>query len=104
MKQKREEAAAARAAAKAGRARARAEKAAEAEKSRLLPHQLEVIPWLGALGCREEESRVAAERCRDMADAPIEDRVKRALTWFGARIGRKVSFAPVPCGSAPMAP
>jgi hypothetical protein len=24
-----------------------------------------------------------------MADAPLEDRVKRALSWFGARLGRK---------------
>jgi hypothetical protein len=87
MQQKREEAAAARAAAKAARA---AEKAMEREKARLQPHQLEVIPWLLQLGCSKEQSRVAVERCCDMADAPLEERVKRALTWFGARIGRKV--------------
>ena len=98
MKQKREEAAKARAAAKAAKERVRAEKAAEAERSRLQPHQLELIPWLRVLGCRDNESRVAVERCRDMADAPLEDRMKRALTWFGARIGRKVSPA------APSAP
>ena len=90
MKQKREEAAKARAAAKAARERARAEKAAEAERARLRPHQLEVIPWLLELGCSKDQSRAAVERCRDMADAPLEDRVKRALSWFGARIGRKV--------------
>jgi hypothetical protein len=90
---------------KAAKDRARAEKAAEAERSRLQPHQLEVIPWLEQLGCRKDESRVAVERCRDMADAPLEERVKRSLTWFGARLGRKVlpvaaaaSDAPSPAG------
>ena len=79
-----------RAAAKAAREQARAEKVAEAERARLRPHQLEVLPWLLELGCSKDQSRVAVERCRDMADAPLEDRVKRALSWFGARIGRKV--------------
>ena len=96
MKQKREEAAAARAAAKVAKERARAEKAKAAEASRLQPHQLEVIPWLLQLGCREAECRIAVERCRDMADAPLEERVKGALRWFGARLGRKVSYAPAP--------
>jgi len=91
MKQKRAEAAAARAAAKAQRERARAEKAEQAEQSRLQPHQLEVLPYLHKLGCRDGESRVAAALCRDMADAVLEDRVKRALSWFGARCSRKVT-------------
>jgi len=97
MKQKREEAAAAKAAAGAARAaakaaaeRVKAEKAAEREASRLLPHQLEVIPWLRELGCSEAHSRIAVERCRDMADARLEDRVKQALRWFGARLSRTV--------------
>jgi hypothetical protein len=90
MKQKREAAAAARAAAKAAKERAKAEKAKAAEASRLQPHQLEVIPWLRELGWREAECRIAVERCRDMADAPLEERVKGALRWFGARLGRKV--------------
>ena len=78
MKQKREEAAAAKAAARVARAaaklardRAKAEKAAEREKSRLQPHQLEVIPWLLQLGCRKDQCRIAVERCRDMAAAGI---------------------------------
>jgi len=96
MKQKREEAAAARAAAKVAKARARAEQAAEVERSRMHPHQLEVIPWLLQLGCSKAKSRLAVERCRDMSAAPLEDRVKRALTWFGDRISRKVSYAPAP--------
>ncbi|HXS83322.1 MAG TPA: hypothetical protein VN896_11455, partial [Methylomirabilota bacterium] len=99
MKQKREEAAAARAAAKTARDRAKAEKAAEREKSRLQPHQLEVIPWLLQLGCRKDQCRIAVERCRDMAEAPLEDRVKRALSWFGARISHRV--APAAHAAAP---
>jgi hypothetical protein len=87
MARKRKEAAEARSAARAARAKAREQKEAE---SRLLPHEEEVIPWLRQLGCREDESRIAATRCRDMAQASLEDRVKRALSWFGARIGRTV--------------
>jgi hypothetical protein len=94
MKQKREEAATARAVAKAAKERAKAEKANAAEASRLQPHQLEVIPWLLQLGCSKPDSRIAVERCRDMADAPLEDRVKGALRWFGARLSRTVSYAP----------
>jgi len=90
MQQKREEAAKARAAARAAKERAKAQKAAEREASRLQPHQLEVIPWLRELGCSEAQSRIAVERCRDMADARLEDRVKQALRWFGARLARTV--------------
>ena len=86
MKRKREEAAAAR----AEKERARAQREAEREASRLRPHQLEVIPWLQQLGCSKEQSRIAVERCREMADAPLEDRVKRALSWFGARCARTI--------------
>jgi len=99
MKAKREEAKAAaakrrvaREEAKAAAGRRRAEREKQAEESRLQPHQLEVIPWLRQLGCREDESRLAVERCREMADAALEDRVKRALSWFGTRLGRKESY------------
>jgi hypothetical protein len=62
------------------------------------------VPWLQALGIREAEARIAVRRCRDMVDAPLEDRVKRALSCFGARIGRKVvpaaaAAAPATCAS-----
>jgi hypothetical protein len=102
MKQKRAEAAEARAKAKAARERARAENAERAEQARLLPHQLEVLPYLRKLGCRDGESREAAALCRDMADASLEARVKRALSLFGSRCGRKVmpvspAFAAAPC-------
>ena len=83
MARKRKEAAEARAAAKAARARIREEKEKE---PRLLPHEEEVVPWICALGIHEKEARIAARRCNDMADTRIEDRVKRALTFFGARI------------------
>jgi beta-phosphoglucomutase-like phosphatase (HAD superfamily) len=90
MRRKRAEAAEARARAKAARERARLEEAERAEQARLLPHQLEVLPYLRKLGCRDGESREAAALCRDMAVASLEDRVKRALSMFGARCGRRV--------------
>ena len=96
MAQKRQQAKEARARAKAERARIREEKERE---SCLLPHEEELVPWLGALGVRESEARIAAERCRDMPDAKLEDRVKRALSWFGDRISRKVM--PVPEAASP---
>jgi hypothetical protein len=34
-----------------------------------------------------------------MAEAPLEDRVKRALSWFGARISHRV--APAAHAAAP---
>jgi hypothetical protein len=74
--------------ARAAAAKRKAELEKHAEESRLQAHELEVIPWLRQLGCREDESRIAALRCRGMADAPLEDRVKRALSWFGDRISR----------------
>jgi hypothetical protein len=71
----------------------RAEREKRAEESRLLPHEEEVLPYLTSLGCREGDSRIAARRCREMADAPLELRVKRALSWFGERISRTVAPA-----------
>jgi 5-methylcytosine-specific restriction endonuclease McrA len=103
MQGKRAAAAEARAAAKAAKAKAREEKEAE---SRLLPHEEEVVPWLRPLGFRDDESRIAVRRCRDMADAPLQARVKRALTYFGERIGRKVvptTAATVPATSTALA-
>jgi len=94
MKQKRKEAAAARAAGRAAQERATAERAKAAEATRLQPHQLEIIPWLRELGCRDADCRIAVERCRDMAGAPLEERMRSALRWFGARISRTVSYAP----------
>ena len=54
----------------------------------------DVIPWLRGLGCRPEDARRAARLCDDIPDAPLEERVKRALSYFGARF-RKISYAQV---------
>jgi hypothetical protein len=93
MKAKREQA-------RAAAARRRTEREKQAEESRLLPHELEVLPWLRQLGCREGDSRIAARRCRGMEDAPLEDRVKRALSWFGERCSRTTR----PAAVSPAAP
>lgn len=62
--------------------RVRAERAtAAATKARAQ----EVVPWLRALGLRADEARHAAERCEHMADAPLEERVRVALTCFGPK-------------------
>ena len=94
MNQMREQASATRAAAKAERARIREENAKNRDQremeARLLPHEEELLPWLGALGIRNGEARDAAKCCRGMAAAPIEDRMKRALASIGARISRTV--------------
>ena len=46
----------------------------------------EVIPWLRALGFRADEARWRAERCEAMPDAPLEDRVRMALSYVSPRI------------------
>jgi hypothetical protein len=43
-----------------------------------------VVPWLRALGFSAAEARRAAERCEHMPDAPLEERVRAALS--GARV------------------
>jgi 5-methylcytosine-specific restriction endonuclease McrA len=45
----------------------------------------EVIPWLRALRISAEQARYAAERCKAIPDASLEDRVKLALSTFGRR-------------------
>src|SRR5262245_13692910 len=45
----------------------------------------EVIPWLRALGIRADDARRAAEPCERIPDASLEERVKLALSSFGAR-------------------
>ncbi len=45
----------------------------------------EVIPWLRSLGLRADESRRAAALTEAIADAPLEQRVRLALTCFGPR-------------------
>ena len=69
------------AAAEAEEARARA--AATAEEARVrAAAAAEVMPWLRALGLRVEEARLAAARCETIPDAPLEERVRCALSGF----------------------
>ncbi len=55
-----------------------------------------VIPWLRALGFRPDEARRGAEACDSMAGAPLEARVKRALSVLD-RVGvRRTPTQPSP--------
>jgi 5-methylcytosine-specific restriction endonuclease McrA len=76
MRQKREEARrAAEARRRASEARARARAAAE-----------EVIAPLRALGFRAHEAHCAAALCEAIPDAPLEQRVRHALSYFQPRL------------------
>ena len=57
-------------------AEARAQKAAAAEQDR----ERDVVPWLRTLGFSAEEARRAAACCETMPDAPLEERVRAALS------------------------
>jgi hypothetical protein len=61
---------------------ARAEACASAGASRSAE---EVLRPLRLLGFSREEARQAAALCEGMEDAPLEQRIKRALTWFQPR-------------------
>ena len=69
----------ARAAAAAEDARVRAAAAAEEARVRAAAVE-EVVPWLRALGLRADEARRAASRCEAAPDAPLEERVRYALS------------------------
>ena len=52
------------------------------------------VPWLRGLGFRADEARAAAALCENIPDAPLEQRVRVALSYFrprGARIHRSVA-------------
>jgi hypothetical protein len=56
----------------------------------------EVIPWLRQLGIRADEARRAAARCESIPEAPLEQRVRVALSCFGKRPqGRAAGIVPV---------
>jgi Holliday junction resolvasome RuvABC DNA-binding subunit len=60
-----------------GRARAAAKQArAEAQ---------DVVPWLRQLGFRADEVRRAAAHCDTIPDAPLEERIRLALSYLGPR-------------------
>ncbi len=72
----------------AERAAAAASTAAAAERAK----EQDVMPWLRALRIRAADAREAAKLCEDIPDAPIEERVRRALTYFHGR-ARKIAVA-----------
>ena len=91
MSRKRQEAraaATARAAANEGRAAAK-------ERSQ------EVMPWLQRLGISTHEARRAAVLCETIPDAPLEDRVRIALSCFGPRTPTRDRVAPASAGCGP---
>src|SRR5207249_6251495 len=45
----------------------------------------DVVPWLRALGLRADEARRAAALCATIPEAPLEQRVRRALSYFHLR-------------------
>ncbi len=85
MRHKRIAAAEARAAAKE-RANAARAQAAFAEQA----HVMEVVHCLRQLGFSAREARDAADLCRDMPGASLEERVRVALSYFHVRGTRKV--------------
>ena len=62
-----------------GRKREAAQREAEADRVRAAA-AAEVVPWLRALGLRADEARRAAARCEAIPDAPLEARVRLALS------------------------
>jgi hypothetical protein len=105
MRHKRIAAAEARAAAKARamaeRAQAAAERAAAAERVK----EKDVVPWLRALGFSAAEARRAAERGEHMPDAPLEERVRVALSSVHVRGTRAVlGVSPDGCATHPCEP
>jgi len=59
----------------------RARAAAATEEARIrAAAAAEVVPWLRAIGLRADEARRAAERCEAIPDAPLEERVRCALS------------------------
>ena len=53
--------------------------------------ELDVVPWLRALGFRLDEARRAAEYCEGFPDASLEERVSKALAFLAPR-ARKQDF------------
>jgi hypothetical protein len=57
----------------------------------------EVIPWLRRLGFRADEARRAAALCEAIPDAPLEERVRLALSCFAQPPrNRAVTSRPMP--------
>ena len=63
------------------KARVEAEAKAQATAAQARAKANEVIPWLRGLGFRAEEARAAAALCENIPDAPLEQRVRLALSY-----------------------
>jgi hypothetical protein len=68
----------------AAKVRAQAGAAAKARAAEQ-PQERDVVPWLRRLGFRADEARRAAALCEAIPDAPLEQRVRVALSYFSAR-------------------
>jgi len=79
-----------------------AQRAAAAARARsaLPAHVEEVIPYLRQLGYRVDQARSAAARCEHLPGAPLEQRVRHALTYFRLRTTAPVQ-APAWTGNGP---
>ena len=60
----------------------------------------EVIPWLRGLGFRADEARRAAARCDSIPTAPLEERLRVALSCFAQAPVPGFGWRPSPAGSA----
>jgi 5-methylcytosine-specific restriction endonuclease McrA len=80
--------------AKEARTDARAAAEAQAQAAALAKERAnEVIPYLRRLGFNADESRRAAAFCESIPDASLEERVRRALSYFRP-LSRTVSATP----------
>jgi hypothetical protein len=68
---------------KAGRAATERRTAAARARAAARVQGEDVIPWLRALGFRADEACRAAARCETVPDAPLEQRVRHALSCLG---------------------
>jgi hypothetical protein len=73
----------------AAAARARAEATAATERAL----ERDVVPWLRQLGYSVDEARRAAAFCETMSDAPLDERVRAALSFLGRKV-RHTACAP----------
>ncbi len=58
-------------------------------KQPLPEHVAEVVPVLRRLGMQVQEAREWAACCADMAEAPLEDRIRHALSCSGRQLARR---------------
>ncbi len=73
---------------------AQREAKATAERAKELDKEMDVVPWLRRLGFSVQEARRAAALCEPIPDAPLEKRVRVALSYFHSSPSVHVSSAP----------